>query len=296
MPLFLDDPGAGGSLVYGDDGLPTQNGTAEYPVLIHVPTAAYDAPAKLMAYGHGMLGSRFEILADHLEAICADGNVIVFATDWVGMSEDDVNNIVGILSLGALDNFHTVPDRLMQGFLNGFAAMRLLQGKLGDDPTFDGVQIDPQEPWYFGGSQGGIFGSNYMALSPDVLRGMLAVPGQPYSLLLNRSVNFAQFFALIDSTYPDKLDLRFMIELVQLEWDRAEPASGPCGASPSGRGACQRSRLVPARSRASASATETSRTSCRTSGSAGEVAAMARTSATRGVSASTAVSTTGALP
>ncbi len=224
VPLFLDSPEAGGALVYGADGLPEQNGTAEYPVLVHVPYAAYDAPAKLMAYGHGMLGSRWEISAGHLEALAAASNVIVFATDWVGMAQDDVDNIVGILATGRIDEFHTVPDRLQQGFLNAFAAMRLIQGKLADDPIMQGVNVDPEDPWYFGASQGGIFGSCYMALSPDVPRGVLAVPGQPYNLLLNRSVNFAEFFDLIDGAYPDKLDLRFLIELVQLEWDRAEPS------------------------------------------------------------------------
>jgi hypothetical protein len=224
VPLFLDKPETGGALVYGDDGLPEQNGTAQYPLLIHVPTSAYDSPARLMAYGHGMLGSRYEILAGHLIELSATSNVIVFATDWVGMASDDTSNIIGILSTGQVDNFHTVPDRLQQGFLNAFAAMRLMQGKIADDTALAGVQIDAEDPWYFGGSQGGIFGSNYMALSPDVIRGALAVPGQPYNLLLNRSVNFAQFFDLIDTVYADKLDLRFMIELVQLEWDRAEPS------------------------------------------------------------------------
>ncbi|WP_244923834.1 hypothetical protein [Enhygromyxa salina] len=227
VPLFLDDPGGGGSMVYGDDGLPEASGTAEYPVLIHVPTTAADSPARLMAYGHGMLGSRWEITADHLEALAADHNVIVFATDWVGMAEDDVDNIVQLLSTGHIDDFHTVPDRLQQGFFNAFAAMRLIQGKLADDPIMQGVggsMVDPVDPWYFGGSQGGIFGSCYMALSPDVTRGVLAVPGQPYSLLLNRSVNFSQFFTLINTVYPDKLDLRLFVELVQLQWDRAEPS------------------------------------------------------------------------
>jgi hypothetical protein len=213
--------------MYGDDGLPEPNGTAEYPVLVHVPTSAFESPARLMAYGHGLLGSRWEITAGHLQTLAAESNVIVFATDWVGMASDDTSNIVSILSTGQIDNFHTVADRLQQGFFNAFAAMRMMQGKFADDPLMQGANgsaVNPADPWYFGGSQGGIFGTPYMALSPDVMRGALAVPGQPYNLLLNRSINFAQFFNLIDGVYPDKLDLRFLLELTQIEWDRAEPS------------------------------------------------------------------------
>ena len=53
---------------------------------------------------------------------------------------------------------------------------------------------------------------------------------------------------------------------------------------------------MPPSSSVSASAGSSSRTSCRTSGEAGDVAAMASTSATRLDSATTAVSTTGVLP
>lgn len=227
VPLYLDDPGAGGSMQFGPDGLPEAVGTATYPVLVHVPTSALTTPAKLCAYGHGLFGSRFEIQAGHLEAFAADFNVIVFATDWVGMAEDDVSHVAEFLALNHIDEFHTLTDRLQQGFLNAFVAMRMLQTTLAEDPMMQGAEgsvVDPVDPWYFGGSQGGIFGSSYMALSPDVQRGALAVPGQPYNLLLNRSVNFDYLYEIIDAVYADKVDLRFMLELIQLEWDRAEPA------------------------------------------------------------------------
>lgn len=227
VPLYLDSPDAGGRMQLGDDGLPEPTGTAVYPVLVHVPESAFETPAKLVAYGHGLLGSRQEIQAAHLQAFAADGNVIVFATDWVGMAQDDLGHIADVLSTGRIDDFHTVPDRLQQGFLNAFVAMRMMRTNFAADPIMqgpDGSVVDASESWYFGGSQGGIFGSSYMALSPDVFRGALAVPGQPYNLLLNRSIDFANFFTLIDAVYPDKLDLRFLLELTQIEWDRAEPS------------------------------------------------------------------------
>ena len=48
-----------------------------------------------------------------------------------------------------------------------------------------------------GDSQGGIFGGTFMALSQDVERGAVDVYGQPYNLLLNRSVDFDPYLALL---------------------------------------------------------------------------------------------------
>ena len=226
-PLFLDMPETGGSFVYGDDGLPTQNGTAEFPVLVHVPYSAFDEPAAVMAYGHGMLGSRFEIQADHLEQIASDYNIIVFATDWSGFASDDGDTVLQILATGHIDDWYKIADRLQQGFLNAFVAMRAMLTSFAADPMMqsNGASIvNDEHAWYFGGSQGGIFGSPYMALSPDVTRGVLAVPGQPYSLLLNRSVNFEPFYDILSPVFPDGLDKRWVIEMIQMEWDRAEPS------------------------------------------------------------------------
>ncbi len=227
VPLYLDDPGPGGHMLYGADGLPEPSGTAQYPVLVNVPSSAVDEPANAVAYGHGLLGSRYEINAGHLVDFCANGNVVVFATDWVGMSEDDTNNIATLLATGHIDDFSTVTDRLQQGMFNAMAAMRLVQGPLAADPLLqgpNGSMIDSDVGWYFGGSQGGIFGATYMAITTDVERGALAVPGQPYNLLLNRSIDFVDFFTLLKGSYPDGLDLRFLLELTQMLWDRVEPS------------------------------------------------------------------------
>ena len=56
-----------------------------------------------------------------------------------------------------------------------------MQGSFATDPTATVINgrltIDPSRRYYYGNSQGGIFGLNYMALSTDVERGCLGVPG-----------------------------------------------------------------------------------------------------------------------
>jgi pimeloyl-ACP methyl ester carboxylesterase len=90
--------------------------------------------------------------------------------------------------------------------------------------TFEqGSAIDTTEAYYRGSSQGGIFGATYMALSTDVTRGVLDVPGAPYNLLLNRSVDFDPFNVVLRIKYPSGRDAQIVLGLVQMLWDRVEP-------------------------------------------------------------------------
>jgi hypothetical protein len=83
--------------------------------------------------------------------------------------------------------------------------------------------IDPSTLYYYGNSQGGILGGVYLAMSPTIERGVLGVPGMPYSLLLSRSEDFTPFFALFANIYHDQEDISFWMALMQNVWDSAEP-------------------------------------------------------------------------
>ncbi len=63
-----------------------------------------------------------------------------------------------------------------------------------------------------------------MALSTDTERALLAVPGQSYNLLLNRSVNFDEYAGQLYGNYNwNALDMQMNLALIQGLWDRAEP-------------------------------------------------------------------------
>lgn len=83
--------------------------------------------------------------------------------------------------------------------------------------------IDPARRYYNGNSQGGILGSVYMAVSTDVERGVLGVPGGPYSLLLPRSSDFADLFLIMKARYPDPQTRIMLLNLMQLLWNRMGP-------------------------------------------------------------------------
>ncbi len=62
------------------------------------------------------------------------------------------------------------------------------------------------------------------AVSPDIERSVLGVPGMNYSLLLSRSVDWETYEAILIPAYPDETDRRFILSFLQMLWDRGEGA------------------------------------------------------------------------
>jgi hypothetical protein len=153
-------------------------------------------------------------------------NVVHCATKWAGMSEDDIGNAAA--TLVEFSNFATMADRLQQGVLNQIFLGRLMTrtGGLADDPNFqraDGTPlVDRDRLDYDGNSQGGIMGAMLAAVSPDIERAVLGVPGMNYSLLLPRSVDFDDYLAVMEPAYPNDLDRPLIFGIVQMLWDRGE--------------------------------------------------------------------------
>ena len=233
MPLYLTKGESGGLLNIGSNGMPEQNGTFSYKAVVTVPNSAKITPAPIVEFGHGQLGAKEQVLG--FQEIAGALGFAMVALDFKGFASDDVVTILSVLSSGDLSDFRTVPERMHQGLLNFLIAMRTLSSAAkasGSNPLKDalanscgGAMIDGEKRYYFGGSQGGIWGATLMALSTDVQRGILAVPGQPYNLLLNRSVNFDDFGAFFYRPYDwNAMDAQMNLALIQGLWDRAEPS------------------------------------------------------------------------
>ena len=232
MPLYMTDGNAGAFLNFGSDGMPMQNGTFAYSAAMVVPQSAQTDPAPLVQFGHGQLGTKEQVLG--FQEIAAPLNLVGFALDFKGFASDDQATIITALGGGDWSDFRAIPERMHQGFLNFLMAMRTLSREanggamtpLNQALTNDcgGAMIDGDKRYYFGGSQGGILGASIMALSTDIERGLLAVPGQSYNLLLNRSVNVDAFAPLMYDQYDwNGLDVQMNLALIQGLWDRAEP-------------------------------------------------------------------------
>ncbi|MBT8464831.1 MAG: hypothetical protein EX268_13855 [Deltaproteobacteria bacterium] len=232
MPLYMTQGETGGLLNLGDDGLPEQNGSYPYAAAMIVPVAAQSAPAGLVAVGHGQLGAKEQVLG--YQEIMAEANLAAFGMDHKGFASDDIPTVIEAILGGDLSVFRKIPERMHQGFLNFLMAMRTLSREAEGGPSTalnqallndcNGATIDGSKRYYFGGSQGGILGASIMALSTDTERALLAVPGQSYNLLLNRSVNFDEYAGQLYGNYDwNALDMQMNLALIQGLWDRAEP-------------------------------------------------------------------------
>ena len=210
------------------EGLVEQNGTREAEFWIGVPHSAMDGtPHGFAQYGHGFFG-----LGDgttghwtpHGE-LGNRGNLIWFGSNWTGMSDDDFGNIQ--FAVFDLNNFKWLTDRMHQGQLEFLLFARAMRERFGEleEVTSRGIVTDPSRLYYEGISQGGINGATYMALTNDVERGHLGVPGQNYALLAHRSENFDQFFVALAGAYPGRSRQAVLMATIQTLWDPIDPAT-----------------------------------------------------------------------
>ncbi len=230
VPNYLTDTGAPGSrLNYGADGLPTRNGTFQANFICNIPKTVYDGsgavtPGRALVYGHGLLGSAGEVNA--FGNLINTYQIVICATDWVGMSTADLGNVA--TTLNNLSNFPTLPDRLQQAHLNFQFLARLMKEPDGfsSNAAFESAGgadlIATGSVFFNGNSQGGILGGAATAISKEWTRAVLGVPAMNFSTLLTRSVHWDTFSPTMFAAYPDELDHTIGYSVIQMLWDRGE--------------------------------------------------------------------------
>ncbi len=208
------------------DGGVIMGPAADWPFTAIVPycAASAAAPVPLVVVGHGLFSdAHSELMGDRdlLEKLCMVG----IGTNWTGDALPDLGVFAGTVLVNA-NQFGLITDRLMQAHANFVVLTRLAKNALASDPAFalgSRPAYDPSTVYYWGASNGGIQGATYLALSPDVERGVLNVPGAEWSLMIWRSADFGAAIVILDASYPDKLDQQLLIGLSQLAWDRTDP-------------------------------------------------------------------------
>ncbi len=242
VPCYLNQTACppGSRYELGSDGLPQRipGNTMQARFTCNIPRSAVEdggggvpvvaQPARPSMYGHGLFGDYTEVHTGNVRQLGTENNVITCATDWIGMSEDDVIP-VAVPALQDLSNFSPLTDRLQQGFLNFIYLGRLLNqpGGFASDPAFrfgGESALDTSHVFYYGNSQGGIAGGALTAVEPDVTRSVLYVPGMNYSLLLTRSVDFEDYALILYPSYPDEGQRPLLLSMIQSMWDRGEPS------------------------------------------------------------------------
>jgi hypothetical protein len=213
------------------DGEPTWSALTNAPFGLAIPCRAADAALPTLLIGHGLFGNGPSVVDD---LASFPGFAFVAAgTNWSGLSSPDVGpDLLSSFIVRVIadpDRFEALPDRLRQGQLNTLVLARMLKrGSFNADPAAQlGGQgpIDPDAPtYYFGASLGGIMGTMFAALTPDVERLNVDVPAINFSLLLQRATPFIQFQILLNLLNADPTDQALTLGLNQDLWVRGEPS------------------------------------------------------------------------
>lgn len=231
IPSFVtpEDPLGLRRLRMGADGLPEAQGVESIEFTLQIPHAAYegDAPIGVMMYGHGLLGSKNEARGGYLRQMANEYGFIILATDMQGMAEYDA----GVWLRNLINDPTAFPwfsEKPLQGVVNQLALQRLVKGALGSAPELqhdDGTPIfDADDLMYYGNSQGGTIGTLMMALSTDVPRGVLGVPGCCYPILLQRNSDFVgQYVTIFDNVVANRTEFSLLLGLLGTGFDRLDP-------------------------------------------------------------------------
>jgi hypothetical protein len=244
VPLFLrgTDPMSfeESRFLRDDSGRPVQNGFADVPFVLLIPRSVRDrvaaggAPARLLDYGHGLFGSRFETDARWFRDTIAELEMVGVAIDWWGMSNDDLPRVA--LSLQEFSTFDATVERLDQALINHVVLHRSFSDRVPASCTAlpelqipldaggTAPAIDATQRYYYGNSQGGIMGGALAGIAVDVQRFVLGVGGMTYSLMIPRSTNWTLYGSIMANGYADPLERAILLVMSQSQWDRAEPS------------------------------------------------------------------------
>lgn len=231
VPNYLTaTPGSPGSvLTVGANGLPVHEHGRTYEANFEceIPKAATAAhPAAIGIYGHGLFNSATEVTQSSVPQYSNAHDTVFCGTDWLGLSASTLALATAVT--GNLNAFPTLADNLLQALLDAQVLGNVLESPRGfaTSPAFeDGAHrplIRSSGLVYYGNSEGGIMGGAFIALSTEVHRAVLGVPGMDYAVLLPRSADFAPFAALLDKAYPDKAAQQLGFDVIQMLWDRGE--------------------------------------------------------------------------
>ncbi len=229
-PLFLTNDGGTqpGTVIARDaDGLPALQGFYTVGFDAIVPACAYTStePVGMVIYGHGLMGSSSEATGGVQRTTASELCMVFIGTNMRGMSEVDVPAVARALN----DATHAdeVMEVLEQGLVNYISLVHAMRTTMAQQLFVDAangnkVLVDPNQVYYYGLSQGAIFGTPFMAWEPTVTKAVLGVGAANYSMLLDRSADWPTYRGILNGAYPDSLDDTLLIGLMQMRWDKTE--------------------------------------------------------------------------
>jgi len=220
IPSFLLPPEETGlrRLRRDADGELQAEGFEEIEFTFQVPhSVAGGMNAPVMQYGHGFLGSKGEANNSWLRDMADHFGFAVIACDMQGMNDNDLSTWMNLIGNGG-GQLADASEQAFQGVVNQLVLQRLVSsGGLDDSDMLSG------EVWYYGNSQGGSVGTVVTALSQDIERSVLGVPGSGYPFLLHRSVVFSGYAGVISLVFGTSEANAWFLSLLGTGWDAFDP-------------------------------------------------------------------------
>lgn len=232
VPSVLTGMGDRFALLERDErGAPKLNGRLALPFRALVPRSvlAGTGTARTMIFGHGFFGTADEAEGGAVARVADQSGSVVFATDWVGMSNDDIESVSTRITREP-EKLAAFAERTVQGVVDIGLLRRTIGAGLAELPALrrsgeSAPLYDPARVAYFGISQGHLLGGVALALDPGFDRAVLHVGGGAVGQIMLRSENFALFLALIGQRVPDALARRRVVALAVAPLDRIDPSA-----------------------------------------------------------------------
>jgi hypothetical protein len=235
-PDFLTAGEAPSSQIRRDAaGVPQMHGMRDalFAAIIPACVTTQPLPRPTIIFGHGLFGSAQAYLDQpFVQQLAQDHCLIILAGDFIGLTSRqlvDAGVAVTDLNLGP-----TITEKLGQSVIDFIALESIARGPMATSPQFQVVPrggdpdkpvpaIDPGQVFYVGGSLGGIMGNVIMAYDPNLTRGVLAVPGGAWSLLIERSNAWSLLKTLAQRAYDDPQVYQLDVALFGMVFEPYDP-------------------------------------------------------------------------
>ena len=229
-PNFLTDGEHDDSVIARDaSGTPMMSGLRDATFTAMIPSCVTDGsqplPRPTLVFGHGLFGSAKDELTDgFLQQLAEQYCFVVVNGNWIGLTSAQVP--LAPLAVNDMNRAPQLTEKLGQSIIDFIALENAVRGPMASSPEFsyNGTPvIDPAHTYYVGGSLGGIMGNVFMAYDPNITRGVLAVPGGVWSLLVERSYAWLALKGAAQGAYPDLADYQLNVAFLGMDFEPYDP-------------------------------------------------------------------------
>lgn len=211
----------------GADGMPEMQGMrdARFAAIIPKCVETMPLPRPTIIFGHGLFGSAKEYLSDDFVGDLANDHCfIIIAGDFIGLTSRQLQ--LAPLAVNDMNRGTQISEKLAQSVIDFISLENLARGPMAtsNEFTFNGqAVIDPTRIFYVGGSLGGIMGNTFMSYDPNITRGVLAVPGGVWSMLLERSAAWFALLGAAQGSYKDPAVYQLVVAFLGFAMEPYDP-------------------------------------------------------------------------